>query len=169
MAPFASVSGLAPFLNSNRTLRSPARIGQRRVSSFRGSPGSSGSNPQSREQRHPPHPYSINACARRNVTENPQCKLVAEYSAIEFSGASRTLDVQGCFQNPVYSRRHCGNITHAVLPLCRAEQRRSRPDDVILTTQRPFTFSVTTRPRSFASSHKGSLGHDVRHASITSS
>src|SRR5215470_16906293 len=39
-------------------------------------------------------------------------RLKAEDSTIEFSGASRTLDVQGCFQNPIYSRRHCGNITH---------------------------------------------------------
>src|SRR5215831_18999259 len=46
-------------------------------------------------------------------------RVKAEDSTIEFSGASRTLDVQGCFQNPIYSRRHCGNIAHAVL-LCRA-------------------------------------------------
>src|SRR5215471_9765752 len=45
----------------------------------------------------------------------------AEYPAIEFSGASRTLDVQGCFQNPIYSRWHHGDITHVVF-LRRAEQ-----------------------------------------------
>jgi len=48
-------------------------------------------------------------------------RLKAEYSAIEFSGASRTLDVQGCFQNPIYSRWNRGDITHVVF-LCRAEQ-----------------------------------------------
>src|SRR5215831_14212624 len=47
-------------------------------------------------------------------------RLKAEYSAIEFSGASRTLDVQGCFQNPIYSRWHSGDITHVVIP-CRDE------------------------------------------------
>src|SRR5262245_51673202 len=48
-------------------------------------------------------------------------RLKTEYSAIEFSGASRTLDVQGCFQNPIYSRRRSGDITHVVF-LYRAEQ-----------------------------------------------
>jgi len=46
-------------------------------------------------------------------------RLKAEYSLIEFSGASRTLDVQGGFQNPVYSRWRTGDITHDVF-LCRA-------------------------------------------------
>jgi hypothetical protein len=48
-------------------------------------------------------------------------RLKAEYSAIEFSGASGALDVQGRFQNPIYSRWHHGNITHVVF-LCRVEQ-----------------------------------------------
>src|SRR5579864_2001573 len=48
-------------------------------------------------------------------------RLKAQYSAIEFSGASGTLDVQGRFQNPIYSRWHHGNITHFVF-LCRVEQ-----------------------------------------------
>src|SRR5215467_1354508 len=47
--------------------------------------------------------------------------LKAKDSTIEFSGASRTLDVQGCFQNPIYSLRHSGDITHVVF-LYRAEQ-----------------------------------------------
>jgi|HubBroStandDraft_6_1064221.scaffolds.fasta_scaffold69650_2 hypothetical protein len=47
--------------------------------------------------------------------------------------------------------------------------RKSSPDDVILTIERPCTCSFLTNPRSFASSQTGSLGHDVRHASITSS
>jgi hypothetical protein len=48
-------------------------------------------------------------------------RLKAEYSTIEFSGASRTLDVQGCFQNPIYSRWQSVDITQVVF-LCRAEQ-----------------------------------------------
>src|SRR6516164_7116291 len=48
-------------------------------------------------------------------------RLKAEYSAIEFSGASQTLDVQGCLQNPIYSRRHSADITHVVF-LYRAEE-----------------------------------------------
>ena len=47
-APMASVSVVAPFLNSNSTLLSTALIGQGRVSSFRGSPGSCGSKPNTR-------------------------------------------------------------------------------------------------------------------------
>src|SRR6516162_5084937 len=47
-------------------------------------------------------------------------RLKAEYSTIEFCGTSRTLDVEGCFQNPIYSRWNRGDITHVVF-LCRFE------------------------------------------------
>jgi hypothetical protein len=58
---------------------------------------------------------------------------------------------------------------------CSAPRRGRRssssvsPEDVIRTTERPFTPSLATSPRSFASSQTGSRGHDVRQASITSS
>ena len=47
--------------------------------------------------------------------------------------------------------------------------RSARPDDVILTIRRPFTSCLMTSLRSFASSQTGSLGHEVRQASITCS
>lgn len=46
--------------------------------------------------------------------------------------------------------------------------RTARPEDVSLTMERPFTRSTATSPRSFASSQTGSLGHEVRQASMTS-
>ena len=47
--------------------------------------------------------------------------------------------------------------------------RNARPDDVTLTSVRAFTRSFVISPRSLACSQTGSLGHDVRQASITSS
>jgi formate-dependent nitrite reductase membrane component NrfD len=47
--------------------------------------------------------------------------------------------------------------------------RSARPDELILTMLRPLASSRSTSPRSLASSQTGSLGQDVRHASITSS
>ncbi len=47
--------------------------------------------------------------------------------------------------------------------------RSAKPNDVIRTMEEPFSCSVVISPRSFASSQTGSLGHDVRQASITSS
>jgi hypothetical protein len=51
--------------------------------------------------------------------------------------------------------------------LCRS--RNASPAGVALTTERPSTCSFLTSPRSFASSQTGSFGHEVRHASMTSS
>jgi len=65
--------------------------------------------------------------------------LKAEYSAIEFSGASRTLDVKGCFQNPVYLRWHSGDVTHVVF-LCRDELEdhdlKTQSDNPILSMRK---------------------------------
>ncbi len=46
--------------------------------------------------------------------------------------------------------------------------RKARPAGVARTTERPFATAVSRRPRSVASSQTGSLGQDVRQASIVS-
>jgi hypothetical protein len=61
-------------------------------------------------------------------------------------------------------------VTSACSPCKDLRRSRSaRPDELILTTLRPLASSRSSSPRSFASSQTGSLGHEVRHASITSS
>ena len=47
--------------------------------------------------------------------------------------------------------------------------RRARPEELILTMLRPLASTRSISPRSLASSQTGSLGQEVRHASITSS
>jgi len=48
-------------------------------------------------------------------------------------------------------------------------RRSANPAGVTQTSERPFPFWTQTSPWSFASSHTGSLGQDVRQASIVSS
>src|SRR6266542_4631780 len=56
---------------------------------------------------------------------------------------------------------HCGNALR--------RSRKARPDGLRPTIRRPLISSRVTSPRSLASSQTGSIGQDVRHASITSS
>jgi hypothetical protein len=62
--------------------------------------------------------------------------------------------------------RRCGHVARGCDIRCSS---RAKPAVVTLTTTRPLTCCFATSPRVFASSHTGNLGHDVRHASITSS
>jgi hypothetical protein len=60
-----------------------------------------------------------------------------------------------------YGNPHRGSIWR--------RSRRARPGGLTPTIQRPSRSSRVTSPRSLASSHTGSFGQDVRHASMTSS
>lgn len=76
-----------------------------------------------------------------------------------------TLAMTGAKFEIFMSVRLCGTLQAFDLRC----SRKASADDVILTMQRPCTCSFMTSPRSFASSQTGSRGHDVCHASITSS
>jgi hypothetical protein len=107
-------------------------------------------------------PDKAAAATRQPEPASPSTNVQPENGFVFANDRNPAATVHGSVRNPAQS-------AEILAPEMRPRSfSNSTPNGVTRTIERPFAKDVSTSPRSFASSQTGSLGHEVRHASIVS-